>query len=486
MLALLCSLAVAAPAGASSGMKIGVADDKLMLRISDEVAPTALEWQKNGVDQTRLTLIWGRIAPDAQKTKKPSGFEPRDNTSRLYQWGSIDRAVAALNARGIEITLGLATPAPIWATEVPSRHEGTYKPKASEFGAFAHAVATRYKGKVSSFTLINEPNLWQFLTPQVSCSSSSVSSCKPASPAIYRRLFSAGYKAIKSVSKDYSVWGGALGPGPRPDSNPRKISLGPLTFLRNMGCVTTEFKRDRSSSGCKGFEPLKMDGVAMHPHTAGRAPNEPARDADSITIPTISRLTTTMDKIQRAGGVLNGSGGSYGEKHTGLNVFIDEYGVQTSPPDRLMGVSLANQDAYYQQAAQMMWKNPRVKLLLFYLWRDEPVDGSSFGAGTWQSGVYFASGKAKPSAKSFPHPFWVDLERGSRSATIWGQVRPGGSSVVKLQAKVAGYSTYKTIKSLTTNSQGFFSTKAYVRKKTSSRFQYGSPSRLSSVRTVAP
>ena len=100
--------------------------------------------------------------------------------------------------------------------------------------------------------------------------------------------------------------------------------------------------------------------------------------------------------------------------------------------------------------------------------------------------MYFASGKAKPSAKSFPHPFWVDLERGSRSATIWGQVRPGGSSVVKLQAKVAGYSTYKTIKSLTTNSQGFFSTKAYVRKKTSYRFQYGSPSRLSSVRTVAP
>ena len=467
-------------------MKIGVADDKLMLKLGSETARTALEWKDNGVDQTRLTLVWNQIAPDAQHTKKPAGFEPRDNTSRLYRWASVDRAVAALNDRGIEITLALATPAPVWATEVPSRHEGTYKPKASEFAAFAHAVATRYEGKVTSFTLINEPNLWQFLTPQVSCSTSSVSSCKPASPAIYRRLFSSGYKAIKAVSPSFSVWGGALGPGPRPDSNPRKISLGPLTFLRNMGCVKANFSRDRSSAGCKNFEPLKMDGVAMHPHTAGRAPTDPARDPDSITIPTISRLTTTMDKMQRVGGVLNGSAGPYGEKHTGLNVFIDEYGVQTSPPDALMGVSLTKQDAYYQQAAQMMWKNPRVKLLLFYLWRDEPVDDSSFGAGTWQSGVYFASGKAKPSARSFPHPFWVDLAKGGHSAKIWGQVRPGGATDVTVQAKVSGSTSYKSIASLRTNAQGFFSAKAYVKKRTSYRFEYGSPRRVSSVRTVAP
>ena len=458
-----------------------------MQRKAGLAGPTARQWQDHGVDQSRITLIWSRVAPSPASIHKPDGFNARDNTEASYNWGEVDRAVAALNARGIEVTLALTSPAPVWATAVPSRREPTYKPDPQEFGDFAHAVAVRYAGKATSFILINEPNLWQWLTPQVSCSSAAVSSCKPASPAIYRRLFRAGYDQIKAVSPGVSIWGGALAPGGRANTDFKRISLGPLTFLRSMGCVTASYKRDRSSSrGCSGFSPLKMDGIAVHPHTAGRPPTDPAKDPDSVTIPTIGRMTGVVDRIQAAGGVLNGavSSSSAGSAH--LGVYIDEYGVQTDPPDQLLGVSLSRQNSYYQQAAEMMWKNPRVKLLAFYLWQDEPIDASSFGAGSWQSGVYFASGKAKPSAESFDHPFWVDLAAGSKRALLWGQVRPGGAATVTIEAKPSGSSKYSRLAVRQTNAAGYFSLTTRVTKQTSFRFTYGSPTRVSSVRTVKP
>ncbi len=479
-------LSLAAPAGAGSLMKVGVDDDNLMQRQPGRAAPTAASWRKAGVDQSRITLIWSRIAPLASSVTRPVGFDPRNPNSPGYYWVDVDNAVAALRANQIDVTLALTTPGPIWASQVPSRRDQTYKPSPTEFGDFAHAVALRYGSQIYSYVLINEPNLWQWLTPQWSCKSAAASSCTPASPAIYRNLFRKGYDAIKAITPKAIVWGGSLAPGGSPGRLQTRSSLGPLLFLRSMGCVSSSFKNDRSSATCKGFKPLAIDGIAIHPHSGQRAPDLPARLPDTVTIATMSRLTTTIDKIQARGGVLNGTATGSAQKSKRIDVYISEYGVQTNPPDTLSGVSLSNQDAYYQQAAYMMWKNSRVKLFAQYLWLDEPVDAASFGAGSWQSGVYFASGKPKPSAGSFPHPFWVDLPRHSSSATLWGQVRPGAPASVTVQRKL-GSVAFRRLKTLQPNAAGYFSFKTTVRRKSTFRFQYNDGKlRSSETRTVAP
>jgi hypothetical protein len=481
------ALGIPASAHAGSMMKIGVADDRLVQRLPGQAPATAAEWSNNGVDQSRLSLVWSRIAPNATSVKRPAGFDARDHESAGYDWAQVDAAVTALRTNGIKIELSVTTPAPIWGSEVPSRREPTYRPDAAAFADFVHAVAVRFGTRVASYTLINEPNLWQWLTPQWSCSGAGETSCRAVSPAIYRELFRAGYNEIKAVSPRIPVWGGSLAPLGTASRGERHSSVGPLYFLRRLGCVKESYARDRTSTDCRAFEPLSFDAIAHHPHSSWLSPRSSNGVADSVTIGTIPRLTKAVDRIQARGGLLNGSAFASEARSKPLDVQIDEFGYQTNPPDAWSGVSLARQDDYLQEAAYMMWKNSRVKLFSQYLWRDEPLDKITIAAGSWQSGLYFEDGTAKPAARSFRNPFWVDLPRGSREATVWGQVRPGSQTEVKVQSRAAGLARYSALRTITTNRFGYFSFKVAVKVKTAFRFYYGSDAVVtSSVRTVEP
>lgn len=487
--AALGSLTLISSAAGGALMKVGVSDDRLMQRLPGRAASTAVAWRQRGVEQSRLTLVWALIAPAASSVKKPSGFDPRDNQSAGYDWSSVDAAVAALKANSIKVEFSVTTPAPIWASKVPSRREPTYRPDPAEFGDFVHAVASRYGNRVSSYALINEPNLWQWLTPQWSCTGTTESSCRAVSPGIYRELFRAGYNEIKAVTPRAAVWGGSLAPLGTATRQGAKASLGPLLFLRRLGCVKENFTRDRTSSGCQNFKPLSFDAVAHHPHSSWQAPTQSNGVADSVTIGTIPRLTKTVDKIQARGGLLNGSVSGVAGARKPLDVQVDEFGIQTNPPDAWSGVSLVRQSDYLQEAAYMMWRNSRVKLFSQYLWQDEPLDKLSITAGSWQSGLYFEDGEAKPSAATFLNPFWVDLPRRSRKATIWGQVRSGGPVEVTVQSRTIGRARYAALRKLRTSRAGYFSFEAVVRARTAFRFYYdrdGYGVVTSSVRTVKP
>jgi hypothetical protein len=71
-------------------------------------------------------------------------------------------------------------------------------------------------------------------------------------------------------------------------------------------------------------------------------------------------------------------------------IWLDEYGYQTNPPDRMLGVSPANQSLYLAQAAMRAFLAPRVDLLVQYLIKDKHEIGG------WQSGVLTAAGRVKP------------------------------------------------------------------------------------------
>jgi hypothetical protein len=490
----LLALVLVSPASASSSLQIGIDDDGLMQRSLETTAPTAALWKQNGVDQARLTLVWTRIAPAAESTKKPAGFNPRDPNSPGYVWGDVDRAVAALEANQIDVTILIAAPNPYWVSQVPSRRSKTYKPDPKALGDFMFAIATRYKGRIKSYLPMNEPNLWQYITPQYSCTSKSAKSCSLSGAAIYRELYRSGYAAVKAADPAAAVWIGSLAPHGRPGVSPTASSPGPSAFFKAMACVKPNYAVDKTSPGCKSYKPLLTDGIAHHPHTVLLSPTQ-REPGDAITTANISTLTGLFDRLQSTGRVLNSAAVGSAQKSKRLDVFLDEYGVQTNPPDKLQGLSPAKQDEYYQQVSYMMWKNPRVKLLAFYLWQDEPYTLAKSWA--WQSGMYYANGKIKPSGRSFPHPFWVDLPKGSKSATVWGQVRPPQGSLAKqataaatksvtVQVRSGNSALFKDLKTVSPNADGYFSFKASVSGTRSFRFVYGSPAQSSEVRTVTP
>ena len=111
--------------------------------------------------------------------------------------------------------------------------------------------------------------------------------------------------------------------------------------------------------------------------------------------------------------------------------------------------------------------------MIQYLWRDDPVNtrgqGSAAYAG-WQSGLYSFDGRKKPLRDAFPNVFWVDLPKGKKTATVWGQVRPGDSASVTVQKKNG--SSWSTLRSLKTDSNGYFVFTTAISKKTSLRYRY--------------
>ena len=87
-------------------------------------------------------------------------------------------------------------------------------------------------------------------------------------------------------------------------------------------------------------------------------------------------------------------------------LWLTEYGYQTNPPDRLLGVSYALQAKYLGEAALRVWQQPGVTMLIQFLVRDEP------SLGGWQSGLFSVGGAPKPAY----HAFALPLARGVATA----------------------------------------------------------------------
>ncbi len=484
----LVAAALTGSAAASRGMVVGIADDGVTQRQPSLTAATVPRWKAAGVDVARVLVIWHYVAPVPGATNAPAGFQPSNPDDPNYDWGPIDNAINALRANGIEPIVAVTGPGPVWGSRVPSRRNGRYKPDPAKFASFAGAVAKRYGATVGQYIVWNEPNQPVWLQPQFSCVHRH---CTPASPAIYRAIYQQVASAIKRADHGARVYAGALAPR---GHRPRAVNavMKPLTFLRALGCVDRKLKAERRSATCRrGFHPIAADGIAYHPHGILSSPLAKRTDPDEASMADIPRLLRTIDRIQYARGMRNGT--SYRRP---LGLYFTEYGYQTNPPDPVLGVSLSQQAAWIQEGAYLAWRQPRVRMLIQYLWRDDPLNRSTTAASSftgWQSGLFDEQGHAKPAARVFPNPFWVDLPRGRRTATVWGQVRPGGRTTVTVQRRLHGRVAYTTLKRIATDARGYFTFHTTVRVRTSYRFRYqlddGGPEPrtvTSSAVTVAP
>jgi hypothetical protein len=390
-----CGLGVAAAASAADSSKarpavsqskaakkatpflLGIEDNAQVLGNAEAVFP---DIEALSPQVFRFTIFWSQIAK-----KKP--IQARNSDDPAYDWAAVDATVTRLNTLQIPVLLTIVS-TPAWAG---GGSGGLTAPKRMlDLQDFAYAAASRYDGthvnaagatlpKVNRWEAWNEPNLASHLLPQWTAVGTKKivgqpfcfgKSWIPSSPTIYRGILNAIYRGVHaagtSASIQESVAGGATAPyGRGPCAT--VAGFAPLAFLRDLV-----------------KKPVSLDVWSHHPYRNGRQNAKPFT-GDNIDVQGMPRLYSALNKAFPGRKVL---------------VWVTEFGAQTNPPDKWVGVTLAQQASSLKTAYATFKKSGRVKMLVWFLVRDEDINGRPFGAG-FQSGLAYFNGKKKPSFSVF-------------------------------------------------------------------------------------
>jgi hypothetical protein len=349
-----------------------VQDDAWMLYGPETPAKRIQILQRLGVDVVRLTLRWDTVA-----TSVPD--DPRNPDDPAYDWSLYDSMLGRLRAAHISVLMSLWGTPP-WANEEQGPN---YLPgNASALASFAYAASTRYPW-ITRWTVWNEPNVRLFLIPN--------------SPRLYvTRLLNPTYRALKSANPRNLVAGGV--------TSPRKTPTGvsPMAWIRGMRAARA-----------------RLDAYAQNPYPIrpGETPSSGGCwRCTEITMATLPKLIT---EVKRRFGA-------------GTRIWLTEYGYNSKPPSKWLGVPNSLQARYVGEAALRAYLASRVDMLIHFLVRDEP------NARRWTSGFYTSRGRVKPSFNAFALPFAQVSRRGKRT-TVWGQVRPrSGRQPYRLQRFSSG------------------------------------------------
>jgi hypothetical protein len=249
----------------------------------------------------------------------------------------------------------------------------------SEFAAYAASLA-RQLPAYRDFIIGNEPNLNRFWLPQFGPNGENLAA------EDYLALLAETYDALKAVSDDIRVIGGALAPRGGDDPNAPRHTHSPTQFIRDLGRYYRESGRD---------EPV-MDAFAHHPYLErARIPPDFAHPrSTTIALADYDKLVDLLDEA------FNGTA----QRGEDLPILYTEYGVQTRIPEAKLEaytnqdtqaaadvVDEATQARYYQQAFQLACSQETVEgLYIFHIWDEPDLLG-------WQSGVYYADQTPKSS-----------------------------------------------------------------------------------------
>ena len=293
----------------------------------------------------RMNVLWANavVAEQRELKKKPKRVR--------YNWSLYDEAIRTAKRRGMKVQLALTGPAPAWATPKKTSSKGYYKPSVRKYKKFVKAFARRYRGKVDRFSIWNEPNWHTWLAP-----------LKKA-PLIYRRLYRAGYKAIKRQHPRARVLIGELAPYAQ-----RKRAMAPLKFLRKMTCLNGRYKKRRRQWRRKcDRKKLRADGMAHHPYDFKKPPWKERKGRDNVTIASLGRLTRALDKMKRRRVLVP-------RRTRKMPVHLTEYGYYRSGWRKIPERKRAR---WTVRAYKIAKKNRRVKTMLHYVFV-QPPGGTSF------------------------------------------------------------------------------------------------------------
>jgi hypothetical protein len=343
-------------ASAQPKMLIGFQDDPSLRWRDDRLNVFDLaEQARAGI--VRTTVYWSRIA----ESRPARATNPFDSA---YRFDDLDEFVRNAGLHGMEVMLTIwGTPS--WANSGKGQN---YSPtRLSDLQSFARALATRYSGRYRSYpfvryyTVWNESNLGQFLSPQYD------SKGKPVAPAIYARLYRAAYAGIKAGNSRAKVGIGETS------------ARGRDRFLGRRGTQETESPGKFAELLSKQRPALRFDAWSHHPYPT--SPNQRPTQIvrwPNVTLTQLPRFEKSLDTWFR---------------RTEIPIWITEYGYETKPGEP-HGVTLAQQTAYTRQVLNIAANDPRVTMFIWFILRDDPTSA-------WQSGLVNRNGTRKPAFRTF-------------------------------------------------------------------------------------
>ena len=252
----------AGPAHAARGMKVAIEDEDVFITGHPDVSiPQGYAFLNQlGIKNMRVLITEASV-------QEGGGFDFH------HYLGVINQA----NQNGVAVQVVLV---------------GRYpKPNIPEFTRFATAAATALAGRVTFYSIWNEPNLKAWIRSR-------------SRATIYRNLYVAGYKAVRAADPRAKILIGETSPFARGSQG-----TPPLRFLRQVACVNNNYKVT------KRCPKLKANGYAHHPYDFEKAPKRSNRGPDNATIGTLKNLTGALTKLQRSGQI----------KGT-RNVYLTEFG----------------------------------------------------------------------------------------------------------------------------------------------------------------
>jgi hypothetical protein len=371
--ALVATAALCVPAASASRfLQHGIFDDtQIHYGNPDQVFPVLKQLRTQLI---RINLVWGGVGAVAKR--RPAN--PTNPNDPAYDWSAYDRTVNYAQQYGMKVVFAIIGTPP-WANRAAGVNVAPTKPL--DLQRFATAAARRYSGSfqaadgrflppVRHWLAWNEPNNPVFLRPQFR----RVRGKQVLQGAInYAKICNAVVKGIRTTSIGASkVACGVTGPRGNNNPNSARPSTSPLPFLRAM-----------RKAGATGF-----NAYAHHPYYGKRqeTPTTPPPQGihgNAATAVTLGNLNLLIAEVTRL----------WGKKR----IWITEYGYQTNPPDRVFGVTFAQQGRYLTQAYGIARRHPRIDMFLWFLLRDERRAREE----GWQSGLISDTGRKKPAFAAF-------------------------------------------------------------------------------------
>jgi hypothetical protein len=499
-------------------------DDAQLLNPSVAVVQRAVDQlQSLGVDRLRITVTWAYLAPAAGSHTPPANFNaenPADYPATA--WAPYDRIAIMAAGKGMSVDFDLTAPAPLWAAAAGppvARQAPVYRASTAAFAEFVKAVGKRYSGRyrirvgassrrftlprVGFWTIWNEPNQPGWLAPQWRVINGRR---VPDAPRLYRAYADAAFASLKATGhrpgRDTILIGELAPEGcPVAATTPCQVAypsvddpIPPIPFLQDLYCLDATYRRLRGAlaaalhcptGGSRSafvrahpalFEPT---GFAHHPYSFFLSPDKPfAPDSpEFVPLADLGRLERGLDRVFAAYGVSRR-----------LPLYLTEYGYETNPPDPFKGRPLAIQALYLNEATYLAWKDQRVRALSQFLLVDSLPDrtappGTPAYWATFQTGLEFADGAAKPSLAAYRLPIYLPSGAGSGVAgalhLVWGMIRPGPNGSTQhatLQWRSVAGGRWRTVASVVSDQpDGSFEARVAVPGPGSIRIAWRSP-----------
>ncbi|HEY6032206.1 MAG TPA: hypothetical protein VIU44_16670, partial [Gaiellaceae bacterium] len=226
----------------------------------------------------------------------------------------------------------------------------------------------------------NEPNLNLFWMPQFGAHGADLAA------ASYELLLAKTYDALKSVSPQINVIGGALSPRGQDKPGAARQTHSPTTFIADLGAAYRKTGRTR---------PI-MDMFAIHPYLI------PSRLPPDFAHPRTTGIG--IADYPKLVGLLKQAFRGTAQPGATLPIVYDEFGYQSLIPARKRSlythlgtpaardaITESRQALYYRQAVALAQCQPNVAGMLIFHVVDEQ------DANAWQSGVYYPDDTPKTS-----------------------------------------------------------------------------------------